>query len=160
MREPSAGSYGVISEVAEGLGKTPHLGDRVKRERAVPGTDVYRVLLMCFPGEFRQAYGDSMIYVFEEGLANAVTRSGWFGFVAFWLFTLGDLAKAISAEQVSFLAARSGIERKSSLGVSLAIHGLVLVSLIWMGIHAVHPVRNSCETLAQHSPASKSRPFR
>jgi hypothetical protein len=131
------------------------------RGKAMLGIRLYGVLLKSYPIEFRQAYGDAMVCVFEESLADARARSGCHGVVSLWLYTLADLAKTVLAERASCFAAGSGIERKSSLGASFVIHGLVLFGIIWVGLRTVHPIHNSCneQKVAHRSVPNESRPF-
>lgn len=106
---------------------------------------LYVLLLVSFSWEFRQAYGDAMACVFEENLAEARARSGRFGVFSVLIYSVVDLAKAALTERLSNFAAARGIERQASLGASFAIHGILLSGLIWVGLHTVHPIHNSCD---------------
>ena len=105
---------------------------------------LYGILLRLYPLEFRQAYGEAMACIFEESLAEARLQSGCYGVFRLGLDTLADLAKTVLTEQASRFAAAFGIEQKASLGVSVAIHGVLLAGILWVGFHTIHPVRNSC----------------
>ncbi len=123
------------------------------RGQAILGARLYGILLKSYPMEFRQAYGDAMVSVFEESLAEARARSGRYGVLSLWLYTLADLAKTVLAERASGFVAACGIERKTSLGASFAIHGVVLSGIIWVGLHTAHPIHNSCkEHKITHAP--------
>lgn len=102
---------------------------------------LYEVLLHVFPSEFRQAYGDVMTCVFEESIGDAYAKSGSAGVLKLWLHTITDLTTAAVGEWASRLMFSVGIEQRTSIGATIAIHAIVLFSLILMGISAggLHP---------------------
>jgi hypothetical protein len=46
------------------------------RRNAVWNSRLYRLLLNLYPADFRETYGDAMVCVFEETLANAYAQAG------------------------------------------------------------------------------------
>jgi hypothetical protein len=54
---------------------------------------VYRVLLLVYPREFREAYGSHMVQVFRDLCRDGISRSGYAGLFAVWLRAFWDLVR-------------------------------------------------------------------
>lgn len=116
------------------------------RTNSAIATRVYQALLYLYPLEFRQAYGEAMTCVFEESLSDVSAKSGPAGVLKLWLHTLSDLATAALAEWASRLMISLGIEQRTSVGATIAIHAIVLFSLILTGINAGRLPRRPSKT--------------
>jgi predicted permease len=53
--------------------------------------DVYRVLLWCYPAQFRHEYGGEMVGAFSEQLRDARDSAGRLAQTAVWMSTLADI---------------------------------------------------------------------
>jgi hypothetical protein len=100
-----------------------------------------------------------MVSVFEESLADAYAQSGGRGVVTMWLRVLADLLSSALSERSSHFAASFGIERKSALAAAIGIHTLIVLIMIWVGLHTIPP-RNPCakENLKRASTLSMTVP--
>jgi len=67
---------------------------------------LYRLLLSCYPAEFRRAFQQEMMQTFRDCCRDAFRRNGTFGVLRLWGSVLYDLAITASAEQVRALVAR------------------------------------------------------
>jgi hypothetical protein len=112
---------------------------------AVWNSRVYRLLLNLYPADFRETYGDAMVCVFEETLANAYAQAGGNGVFATWLTVLADLLSTALAERAAHFTEGCAIERKSALGATIGIHALVLLAIIWVRLHTIPPAIQPCE---------------
>lgn len=52
---------------------------------------VYRALLLAYPREFRQRFGDEMIATFSDQMRSERTRSGFSGAIQVWYSAVGEL---------------------------------------------------------------------
>ncbi len=62
---------------------------------------VYRVLLVAYPKEFRDAYGPHMTQVFRDAYRESIERAGMAGLVTLWAHAVLDLLTTAFAERRS-----------------------------------------------------------
>ena len=79
---------------------------------------IYRLLLIAYPGPFRDEYRTEMVQAFRDCCHDAANRAGCGGLVKLWLHTLADLL-------VSALYERSRSMRPIGLLLSVLILGLL-----------------------------------
>jgi hypothetical protein len=96
----------------------------------------FRCVLLLYPSDFRERFGDCMACVFEESCHTAYKESGWGGFWVFLLEGLADVAIAATAERCTQVGSRIGITNRLSLGATLTIHTALFSILLWLGFHA------------------------
>lgn len=94
------------------------------------------MLLYLYPYDFREAYGDSMMCVFEESFYAALEQGGTRAAVVLCLRTLADLLASLASERGSRFIAALGIEQKRALGATIVLHIGVVLGMVWIGLHA------------------------
>lgn len=73
---------------------------------------IYKVLLVAYPEEFRDAYGPYMAQVFRDACRETFGRTGIVGLVALWARTVLDLLSTAHAERSKANIASGGrVER-------------------------------------------------
>ena len=72
---------------------------RMRRSRAA-----YRLLLVWYPGAFRDRHGDEMLRLFTEKLTDARRRGGRAGAARLWIRTVGDVVVNSLGERMANLA--------------------------------------------------------
>jgi hypothetical protein len=89
---------------------------------------VYGWLLLAYPAEFRQAFGDQMVQVFRD-CYRAETRSG--SLPGFWLRTLLDLVLTAAKERADS-SRREGafMNRRSDAMILLIALGIIVLSFL------------------------------
>jgi hypothetical protein len=130
------------------------------RQNTAFATRLYGILLHLYPSDFRQAYGDVMTGVFEESMSDAHAHGGTAALLKLWLHALTDIMTVALAEWNSRLMLGLGIEQRASLGATIAIHTIVLFSLILMGVNAggLHPRPSTTPVCGSVKPAHASPP--
>ncbi len=77
------------------------------RKRIVSASDrLYRVLLLCYPKEFRRSYRLEMAQTFRDCCQEALAEHGLWGVIRLWSFVLSDLAGTALIEHYRAFAAR------------------------------------------------------
>lgn len=84
---------------------------------------LYRTLLVAYPKEFRQQYGEQLVQVFGDLCREELEQHGRKGLLVLWIRTLGDLAVSVFSQRsglamFSFSLVRSG-------GLAIAIGGVL-----------------------------------
>jgi predicted permease len=67
------------------------------------GANIYRVLLWCYPAEFRQEYGGEMVAAFTEQLRHARRDRQWLAEALVWAYALVDLPPTAFSEHLHVL---------------------------------------------------------
>lgn len=87
---------------------------------------LYRLLARAFPGEFRNAYGDELVYMTEESIEDIWRQNGWLGLVRLLL----DLAIRVPAEHLSEIWQ----DVRYGARMLAASPGFTLVALVSLGL--------------------------
>jgi predicted permease len=129
--------------------------------------DVYRILLWCYPAEFRQEYGGQMVGAFTEQLRDARLRDGRLAQSAIWARALIDLPSTALQEHYHvmqqdlrhagrILAASPGFTAVAVLSLALGIGAnTAIFSLLNSVLMNRLPVRNPHELVILTDPGSR-----
>jgi hypothetical protein len=87
---------------------------------------VYRVLLVVYPKEFRDAYGPQMVQVFRDSCREE-SRKGGARVVRLWLHTILDLGTTAILERTRATGLREvGVNKMAGVAAALLKYGLGL----------------------------------
>ena len=129
--------------------------------------NVYRVLLWCYPAEFRHEYGGQMVGAFHEQLRNARHRNGRVAEATIWARALIDLPSTAIQEHlhvirqdlrhaVRIFAANPGFVAVAVLSLALGIGAnTAIFSLLNSVLMSRLPVRNPHELIMLTNPGSR-----
>jgi serine/threonine protein phosphatase PrpC len=67
---------------------------------------LYRLLLFCYPAEFRRVYAREMAITFRDCYREALQQHGKWGVARLWALMLYDLVTSLSVEHIKALIAR------------------------------------------------------
>lgn len=127
---------------------------------------VYRVLLWCYPAQFRHEYGTEMVRTFAEQLRDARAEAGWHAAVKVWAGTLVDLVPTAVQEHrhvirqdlrhaVRILAASPGFTSVAVFSLALGIGAnTAIFGLLNSVLMSTLPVRDPHELVMLTDPAS------
>jgi predicted permease len=131
------------------------------------GADVYRVLLRCYPAEFRDEYGGEMVGAFSEQLRDARRTDGRLAAAAIWAGALFDLFPTALQEHrhviqqdlrhaVRIIAANPGFTLVAILSLALGIGAnSAIFSLLNSVLMSTLPVHNPQELVILTNPAAR-----
>jgi predicted permease len=131
------------------------------------GADVYRVLLWCYPAEFRHEYGDEMVGAFSEQLRDARRTAGRLAAGPIWAGALFDLFPTALQEHrhviqqdlrhsVRMFATNPGFTLVAILSLALGIGAnAAIFSLLNSVLMSTLPVRNPHELVILTNPAAR-----
>jgi hypothetical protein len=89
---------------------------------------VYRVLLVVFPKEFRDAYGPQMVQVFRDSCREESLKGGA-RVVRLWLHTILDLGTTAIVERTRATGLREvGVNKMAGVGFALLIAPMLFVA--------------------------------
>jgi len=129
--------------------------------------DVYRVLLWCYPAEFRQEYGGQMVGAFTEQMRDARRHQGRAAQAAIWARALIDLPSTAMQEHYHviqqdlrhagrILAASPGFTAVAVLSLALGIGAnTAIFSLLNSVLMNRLPVRNPHELVILTNPDAR-----
>lgn len=70
-------------------------------ENNIFSVQFYRWLIWLYPVKFRQAYGQDMVFVFQDLCSQTFAQSGRIGLFFLWLRTLPDLLRSVLKEHIA-----------------------------------------------------------
>lgn len=96
---------------------------------------LYRMLICCYPADFRRQYGREMTLAFEDWATDLWKQSRWLGLITLWLQTTFDFVGSAAVQHVTRLrvaqtASDSHLASCRKL-VALGAGFAVLNSLLW-----------------------------
>jgi len=130
-------------------------------------TDVYRVLLWCYPAQFREEHGGEMVAVFCDQLRDARRDKGRFAAAVVWAGAFVDLVPTALSEHnhvirqdvrhaVRILSAAPGFTSVAVLSLALGIGAnTAIFSLLNSVLMNTLPVRNPHELVMLTDPSAR-----
>jgi len=135
MTTPSA-KTGSGSGIGRSAGSSP-----VDNRHAV-SQRIYRLLLRCYPQEFRREYGPHMVQLFRDCCRSAAVRDGRAGLCRLWLRVLLDLIRTAPEEHLQKLRKENCVMKnlRSDAVALCGCIGIVVCAMVLLSYGRKHEV--------------------